>query len=74
MSGIRPRSPKQMVCWDNGKTIYLKNVIRDNDSLCRREYLNHRTNEVVGWITYEAIAQDKIGYYEPIGYWRWSDE
>ena len=74
MSGIRPRSPNQMVMWDNGKTIYLKDVIRDNDELCRREYLDYRTGDVVGWTTYNLIAQDKVGYFEPIGYWKWKND
>lgn len=74
MSGIRPRSPKQIVIWDNGKCIRLMDIIRDNDSLCRREYLDYRNKNVVSWITYEMIAQDKSNYFEAIGYWKWKDE
>ena len=72
MSNIRRRSPKKIVLIDKEKIIRLKDVIRDNDVYVRREYLDYRTGEITGWVTYNEILQNKE-YYEPIGWFKESD-
>jgi len=66
-----PNKDEVVVIYSNGEKRRLRDCIRDNTKLMRREGIDEN-GKVVWWITANSIEQHRKGdvSLEPFGYWQ----